>query len=73
MEKISAFFIILFMVSSCMVKVTLTMPLIICQTDKDCLKVGLPKCEDTGKMPTCLHNYCGCYHEMHTPSTDSNS
>ncbi|KAF3604587.1 hypothetical protein F2Q69_00038872 [Brassica cretica] len=73
MGKISAVFVVLFLVSSCMVKATVTMPLIICQTDEDCLKVGLPKCEDTGKMPVCLHNYCGCPDKRHPASPTSSS
>ncbi|KAF8086252.1 hypothetical protein N665_0630s0003 [Sinapis alba] len=68
MGKISAVFVILFLVSSCMVRETVTMPLIICQTDKDCLKAGLPKCENTGKMPTCHSNYCGCPDKRHPAS-----
>ncbi|CAH8356472.1 unnamed protein product [Eruca vesicaria subsp. sativa] len=73
MEKISAFFVILFLVSSCMVNVTVAMPLIICQTDQDCLKYGLPRCKYTGKMPLCLHNYCGCSPKRLPASTPSSS
>ncbi|CAN6921667.1 hypothetical protein Bca4012_091130 [Brassica carinata] len=73
MEKISAFLVILFLVSSCMVKVTVTMPAIKCQTDEDCVK-KYGRCKVTGDLPICLHYYCSCYHEMHTPSlTTSNS
>ncbi|KAL0719612.1 hypothetical protein Bca4012_068936 [Brassica carinata] len=73
MEKISAFLVILFLVSSCMVKETVTMPAIKCQTDEDCLK-KYGKCKVTDMLPICQVNYCTCYHEMHTPSsTTSNS
>ncbi|CAN7075445.1 unnamed protein product [Brassica oleracea var. botrytis] len=57
MEKISAFLVILFLVSSY----------------EDCVK-KYGRCKVTGDLPVCLHYYCSCYHEMHTPSlTTSNS
>ncbi|CAH8356354.1 unnamed protein product [Eruca vesicaria subsp. sativa] len=67
MEKISAFFVILFLASSCMVNVTVAMPVIPCQEDEDCaVKYG--RCK-LGGMPICLHYLCSCYHEMDTSSS----
>ncbi|XP_019092102.1 PREDICTED: defensin-like protein 311 [Camelina sativa] len=58
MEKISAFFIILFLVSSCMVSMSVGD---ICKTDRDCVEIGFPRCKNTGKMPTCYNGYCSCF------------
>ncbi|EOA31793.1 hypothetical protein CARUB_v10015015mg [Capsella rubella] len=58
MEKISAFFVILFLVSSCMVTMSVGD---ICQTDRDCVEIGIPRCKNTGKMPICYNGYCSCY------------
>ncbi|KAG2318100.1 hypothetical protein Bca52824_021222 [Brassica carinata] len=73
MEKISAFLVILFLVSSCMVKVTVTQNIVPCKTDEDCVEKKYT-CPITGDPPRCLHNFCSCFREMHTPaSTTSNS
>ncbi|XP_010486616.1 PREDICTED: defensin-like protein 311 [Camelina sativa] len=57
MEKISAFFIILVLVSSCMVTMSVGD---ICQTDRDCVEIGIPRCKN-GKMPICYNGYCSCF------------
>ncbi|CAA0381920.1 Defensin-like protein 311 [Arabidopsis thaliana] len=57
MEKISAFFVILFLVSSCLVTMSVGD---ICQTDRDCVEIGIPRCKRTGKMPICYNGYCCC-------------
>lgn len=33
----------------------------ICQTDRDCVEIGIPRCKNTGKMPICYNGYCSCY------------
>ncbi|KAF8094215.1 hypothetical protein N665_0367s0004 [Sinapis alba] len=58
MEKISAFFVIFFLVSLCMVTVTVGD---ICHTDQDCIDIGIPRCKRTGKMPICYNGYCSCF------------
>ncbi|XP_018490420.1 defensin-like protein 311 [Raphanus sativus] len=58
MEKISAFFVIFFLVSLCMVTVTVGD---ICHTDQDCIDIGIPRCKRTGKMPICYDGYCSCF------------
>ncbi|CAH2054249.1 unnamed protein product [Thlaspi arvense] len=58
MEKMSAFFIILFLVSSCMVTTSVGD---ICKTDQDCVDIGIPRCKNTGKMPICYNGYCSCF------------
>ncbi|CAN6922387.1 hypothetical protein Bca4012_091475 [Brassica carinata] len=73
MEKISAFLAILLLVSSCMVKEAVTQNIVECQTVEDCVKQKY-SCPITGDPPVCVHYFCNCFHEMHTPaSTTSNS
>ncbi|CAN6921669.1 hypothetical protein Bca4012_091132 [Brassica carinata] len=71
MEKISAFFVIIFLVSSCMVEVTVTKSFLkLCQTDQDCVDYKFPNCESTGKPPICQNNYCWCPDErLHASTT----
>ncbi|CAG7890791.1 hypothetical protein IGI04_004101 [Brassica rapa subsp. trilocularis] len=74
MEKISAILAILLLVSSCMVKETVTQNIVECKTDEDCVKQKY-SCPISGDPPVCLDYFCSCFHhEMHTPaSTNSNS
>ncbi|KAG7581086.1 hypothetical protein ISN44_As08g008230 [Arabidopsis suecica] len=66
MEKISAFFVILFLVSSCLVTMSVGD---ICQTDRDCVEIGIPRCKRTGKMPICYNGYCSCFAKRPPAST----
>ncbi|CAF2126774.1 hypothetical protein BRARA_C03245 [Brassica rapa] len=65
MEKISAFFFIFFLVSLCMVTVTVGD---ICHTDQDCIDIGIPRCKRTGRMPICYNGYCSCFAKRPPPA-----
>ncbi|ESQ49050.1 hypothetical protein EUTSA_v10022345mg [Eutrema salsugineum] len=70
MQKTAAFFVMLFLVSSYMVTVTVGD---ICQTDRDCVEIGIPRCKNTGKMPICYNGYCSCFAKRPPSSTTLHS
>lgn len=53
----------------------------ICQTDRDCVEIGIPRCKNSGKMPICYNGRCSCYakrppvftNRRHSPSSSTSN